>query len=87
MDKPSRTILVPKTRKRIAARKFVMRFGIKVGTAWPRTAERIVIAIRAVKAAEKTRRRGCFMAINAAIRKVLSPISENIIIVKERRKE
>lgn len=64
-----------------------MRFGINVGTAWPRTAERIVMAIRAVKAAENTRRRGCFMAMRAAIRKVLSPISENMIIVKERRKE
>lgn len=64
-----------------------MRFGIRVGTAWPRTAERIVMAMRAVKAAEKTSRRGCFMAISAAIRKVLSPISENTIIVKERRKE
>lgn len=64
-----------------------MRFGISVGTAWPRTAERIVMAIRAVKAAEKTRKRGCFMAMRAAIRKVLSPISENMIIVKERRKE
>lgn len=87
MEKPSRTILAPKTRKRMAARKFVIRFGTKVGTAWPRTAERMVIAMSAVKAAEKTRRRGCFMAIRAAIRKVLSPISENTIIVKERRKE
>lgn len=47
----------------------------------------MVITIRAVKAAEKTRRRGCFIAMRAAIRKVLSPISENKIIVRERMKE
>lgn len=45
------------------------------------------MAIKAVNAAEKTRRRGCFIAIRAAIKKVLSPISENIIIVRDRRKE
>ena len=58
-----------------------------MGTAWPRTADRIVMAIRAEKAAEKTRRRGCFIAIRAAIRKVLSPISEKIIMVRDRMKE
>ena len=47
----------------------------------------MVIAMRAAKAAEKTTRRGCFMAIRAAMRKVLSPISENMIIERERRKE
>lgn len=60
---------------------------MSVGTAWPSTAERIVIAIRAVKAAENTTSRGCFIAMRAAIRKVLSPISENMIIVRERTKE
>ena len=45
------------------------------------------MAIKAAKAAEKTTRRGCFMAIRAAMRNVLSPISEKIIIDKERRKE
>ncbi len=63
------------------------RFGISVGTAWPKTAERMVMAMRALKAAVKTNIRGCFMAMRAAIRKVLSPISENIIIVKESRNE
>lgn len=63
------------------------RLGIKVGTAWPRTAERMVMAMRAEKAAEKTRSRGCFMAIRAAMRKVLSPISEKRIIVKDSRSE
>ena len=43
--------------------------------------------MRAVKAAEKTISRGCFIAIKAAIKKVLSPISEKIIIVSERTKE
>lgn len=58
-----------------------------MGTAWPSKVERMVIAIKAVNAAENTRRRGCFIAIRAAIRKVLSPISENIIMVRERRNE
>lgn len=43
--------------------------------------------MRAEKAAEKTRSRGWRIAIRAATRKVLSPISENIIIVKESTKE
>lgn len=63
------------------------RFGISVGTAWPRIADKTVIAMRAAKAAEKTKRRGCFMAIRAAMRKVLSPISEKTIMVSERRNE
>ena len=60
---------------------------MRVGTAWPSTADRIVMAMSAVKAAEKTTRRGCFIAIKAAMRKVLSPISEKMIIVRERTKE
>jgi hypothetical protein len=51
------------------------------------TAERTVMTIRAEKAAEKTRRRGCRIAMRAATRKVLSPISEKMIIVKDRIKE
>lgn len=47
----------------------------------------MVIRMRAAKAAVKTISRGCFIAINAAIRKVLSPISEKIIMVKDRTKE
>ena len=43
--------------------------------------------MRAVKAAEKTTSRGCFIAISAAMRNVLSPISENMIIVRESTKE
>lgn len=58
---------------------------MSVGTAWPRTAERTVMTRSAERAAEKTRRRSCFMAMRAAIRKVLSPISEKRIIVRERR--
>lgn len=50
-------------------------------------ADKTVIAMRAAKAAEKTKRRGCFIAIKAAIRKVLSPISEKTIMVSERRNE
>ena len=45
------------------------------------------MAINAANAAENTISRGCFMAIRAAMRKVLSPISEKMIIVRERTKE
>jgi hypothetical protein len=45
------------------------------------------MTIRAEKAAEKTRRRGCRIAMRAATRKVLSPISEKMIMVKESMKE
>ena len=45
------------------------------------------MTMRAEKAAEKTRRRGCRIAMRAATRKVLSPISEKMIMVKERMKE
>lgn len=45
------------------------------------------MTISAEKAAEKTSSRGCRMAIKAATRKVLSPISEKMIMVKERMKE
>ena len=65
----------------------VNRFGIRVGTACPRTAERIVIAINAEKAAEKTSNLSCFIAMRAAIKNVLSPISEKRIIVRERMYE
>lgn len=39
------------------------------------------------RAAVKTRNRECFMAIKAAMRKVLSPTSEKRIMMNERRKE
>lgn len=84
---PSRSIFAPKTKNNRDARKLVYRLGINVGTAWPRTAERMVITINAENAAEKTTMRGCFIAINAAIKKVLSPISENMIMVKDKTKE
>jgi hypothetical protein len=45
------------------------------------------MVIRAENAAEKTSIRSCFIAIRAAIRNVLSPISENRIIVSERMNE
>lgn len=41
------------------------------------------MAMRAEKAAVKTTVRGCRMAMRAATKKVLSPISENIIMVKD----
>ena len=49
--------------------------------------ERIVMTKSAAKAAEKTMSGGCFMAMSAATRKVLSPISENIIMVNAKKKE
>lgn len=84
---PSLSMRTPKTRKSPAARKLVKRFGMSVGTACPRTAERIVIVNSAESAAEKTSNLACFMAISAAMRNVLSPISENRIIVSDRTKE
>jgi hypothetical protein len=45
------------------------------------------MTIKAEKAAEKTRRRGCRIAMRAATRNVLSPISEKMIIVKDRINE
>ena len=47
----------------------------------------MVIAMRALKAAVNTRTRGCFIAMRAAMRKVLSPISEKMIMVRESKKE
>ena len=64
-----------------------MRGGCSVGSVWPRKEESTVMTQRAEKAAEKTRRGGCFMAIRQATRKVLSPISEKRIMVRERMKE
>lgn len=81
MARPSLPSLAPKIKKRIAAAKWVRRSGIRVGTAWPRTAERTVMTIRAALAAEKTRIRGWRMAIRAATRNVLSPISETRIML------
>lgn len=84
---PSLSNFAPKNRNNEAAKKFVKRLGMSVGTACPSTAERMVMTIKAEKAPEKTISRGCFIAIRAAIRKVLSPISEKTIIARERTKE
>ena len=81
---PSLSILAPNIRNSPAARKLVRRLGMRAGTAWPKMADRTVMGARAENAAENTKRRSYFMAMRAAIRKVLSPISENRIIVKER---
>lgn len=87
MARPSRKSLTPKTRNRIAAAKLVNRFGKSVGTAWPKRADRTVMKPKAASAAVKTTVRSCLMAISAAIRKVLSPISEKMIMVNESMKE
>jgi hypothetical protein len=87
MARPSLISLTPKTRNKAAAAKWVKRSDTRDGTACPKNAERTVITIRAEKAAEKTSSRGCRIAIKAATRKVLSPISENMIIVKESMNE
>ena len=83
----SRSIFVPKTRKSPAARKLVTDFGMRVGTAWPNMAERTVMVMSAEKAAVKTSSLSWRIAMRAATRKVLSPTSENSIMVKERRRE
>lgn len=61
--------------------------GMRVGTAWPSKAERTVMVTSAEKAAVKTSILSWRMAMSAATRKVLSPISEKSIMVKERRRE
>ena len=83
----SNSILTPKTKNKPAAANFVSVSGMSVGTAWPRTAERTVMVIRAENAAVKTTTLGWRMAMSAATRKVLSPISEKMIIVKESTRE
>ena len=85
--RPSLISLKPKTRNKAAAAKCVKRSERRAGTACPRTAESTVITMSAEKAAEKTSSRGSRMAINAATRNVLSPISEKIIIVNASMKE
>ena len=59
---------------------------LKCGTACPREALRTVITTNEAKAAENTTALGCRIAMSAAIRNVLSPNSEIIIMVKENRK-
>jgi len=87
MANPSRISFAPNTKNRIAAAKLVKRLGRRLGTACPRTAESTVITIRAENAAEKTTVRGWRIAINAATKNVLSPISENMIMVMDSMKE
>lgn len=87
MARPSLISLKPKTRNSAAAAKCVNLSDSKAGTAWPSTADRTVMTMSAEKAAEKTSSRGCRIAIRAATKKVLSPISENMIMVNERMKE
>lgn len=70
-------------KNRIEAAKLVHCLGRRVGTAWPRMAERMVMTISDEMAAEKTSVRECFMAIKAAIRNVLSPISANRIMIND----
>lgn len=83
----SSSMRTPKTRKRPAARKFVIDLGISVGTVWPRTADSTVMTHKAEKAAVKTSSRSWRMAIRHATKNVLSPISEKSIIVKARKSE
>ena len=59
---------------------------LRWGTAWPSAALRTVMMRREAKAAEKTTPLGCLIAINAAIKNVLSPNSEMIIMAKEKKK-
>ena len=87
MFRASRSILIPKTRNRAAARKLVTDLGINVGTACPSRAERTVMTIMAEKADVKTTIRGFRIAMSAATIKVLSPISDTRIMVKDRRRE
>lgn len=87
IPRASSNILAPNIKNKAEAKKFVIDFGTKVGTAWPKTADKTVMTSKAEKAAEKTTRRGCRIAIRAATRNVLSPISEKIIMVNDRISE
>lgn len=73
----------PKHRNKTEAQTSVYCLGIRLGTTWPRNAERMDMMAKEENAAEKTTRRECFMAIMAAIRNVLSPISDTMIINKD----
>ena len=54
-----------------------------MGRRWPISAERMDMTTREPNAPAKTSSRGWRIARMAAIRKVLSPISENIIMAKD----
>ena len=61
----------------------VQLLGMRVGRRWPIAAERMDMKTREPNAPAKTNSRGWRMARMAAMRNVLSPISENIIIAKD----
>lgn len=61
--------------------------GTKLGKTWPKNADRTDMMAKEEKAAANTTNRECFMAIIAAIKKVLSPISDTMIMSKEIRKD
>ena len=87
ISRPSLSIFKPKMKNSRAAMNLVNVLGISVGIYCPNRAERTVMTISAEKAAEKTSKRGCLMAIRAATRNVLSPISETTIMVNEKTSE
>ena len=76
-------IFAPKKRKRMDAAICVHLHGMRVGRRWPIAAERMDMTTREPNAPAKTSSRGWRIARIAAMQKVLSPISENIIIAKD----
>lgn len=57
--------------------------GNKLGTTWPKKADKTDITKRDEKAPANTTSRECFIAMMAAIKNVLSPISDTMIIKNE----
>ncbi|KAH3669348.1 hypothetical protein OGAPHI_001469 [Ogataea philodendri] len=80
IDSPSRRRLIPNTMNSTPAKNWVNLCGIRAGNAWPTTPESTVISTRAANAAENTTALGCFIAMSAATRNVLSPISLTTIM-------
>ena len=83
---PSHSDLAPNTKNSATAAQCVHFFEISAGAAHPRKADSAVIVASAPIAPAKTSFCGCFIAMMAAMKKVLSPISETRIMPQDLRK-
>ena len=81
--RPSCIIFHPKNRKRVAAAVWVHLLGMRVGRICPIAAERQDITTNEPNAPANTTALGCLIARMAAMRKVLSPISDATIIAND----
>jgi len=83
MPLASMNIFAPNTKNRTDAAICVHFRGMSVGSRWPIAADRMDMTTREPNAPAKTSIRGWRMARMAAMRKVLSPISEMRIMEKD----